>query len=45
MTLALIGALLVLAVPVFMAAQPLWRERLSSVRRADQGLGRGRATP
>ena len=39
MTLVIIGALLVLAGVVFMAAQPLWRGRLSSVKRPDEGLG------
>jgi hypothetical protein len=39
MTLVMIGALLVLAGVVFMAAQPLWRGRLSSVKRPDEGLG------
>jgi hypothetical protein len=41
MTLVMIGALLVLAGVVFMAAQPLWRGRLSSVKRPDQGIGQG----
>ena len=39
MTLVMIGALLVLAGVVFMAAQPLWHGRLSSVKRPDEGLG------
>ena len=33
MTLVLLGALLVLTGVVFMASQPLWRGRLSGVRR------------
>jgi uncharacterized membrane protein len=41
MTLVMIGALLVLAGVVFMAAQPLWRGRLSSVKRPDEGSGQG----
>jgi hypothetical protein len=41
MTLVMIGALLVLAGVVFMAEQPLWRGRLSSVKRPDEGLGQG----
>jgi hypothetical protein len=41
MTLVMIGALLILAGTVFMAAQPLWRGRLSSVKRPDQRVGQG----
>lgn len=37
MTLIWLGALLVLAGVVFMAAQPLWRGRLSSGRRLRSG--------
>jgi hypothetical protein len=33
MTLVMIGALLVIAGVVFMAAQPIWRGRLSGLRR------------
>jgi hypothetical protein len=37
MTLVLLGALLVLAGIVFMAAQPIWRGRLSGGRRLGSG--------
>ena len=40
MTLVMIGALLVFAGVVFMAAQPLWG-RLSGRRRLDQSIGNG----
>jgi hypothetical protein len=36
MTLVMIGALLVVGGVVFMAAQPMWRGRLSSVKRRGQ---------
>ena len=41
MTLITIGALLVFAGVLFMAAQALWHGRLSSVKRPDKGLGQG----
>ena len=41
MTLVVIGALLLLAGVVFMAAQPLWLGRLSSIKRPDQKGGLG----
>ena len=41
MTLVLLGALLVLSGVVFMAAQPIWRGRLSSVKRPDEGIVQG----
>jgi hypothetical protein len=37
MTLVLLGALLILAGIVFMAAQPIWRGRLSGGRRLRSG--------
>jgi hypothetical protein len=44
MTLVMIGALLVFAGVMFMAAQPLWQGRLSSVKRPDERLGQGLAS-
>jgi uncharacterized membrane protein len=41
MTLVMIGALLVLGGVVFMAAQPMWRGRLSSVKRPGQEVSQG----
>ena len=41
MTLVMIGALLVLGGVVFMAAQPLWRGRLSSVKRPGREVSQG----
>ena len=41
MTLVMIGAMLVLAGVVFMAAQPIWRGRLSSVKRPGDGVANG----
>ena len=40
-----IGALLVLAGLVFTAAQPLWRARLSSVKRPGEGIVQGDGPP
>jgi hypothetical protein len=39
MTLVMIGALLILAGMMFMAAQPLWHGRLSSVKRPNERRG------
>ena len=41
MTLVMIGALLVVAGVVFMAAQPILRGRLSSVQRPGEGIPHG----